>query len=90
MSTGKVVLGVIAGAATGALLGILFAPAQGSVTRRSIYRKGERKMDALRDKFSDMVESITDKFEKVKVDVTDLIHDAELTAEKVEKDLIKR
>jgi len=65
MSTGKVVLGVIAGA-------------------------GERKMDALKDKFSDVVESITDKFEKVKVDVTDLIHDAELTAEKVEKDLIKR
>lgn len=88
MSAGKVVLGVIAGAATGALLGILFAPARGGVIRRSIYRKGERKMDALKDKFSDVVDSITERFDKVKEDVADLIHDAELKAEKVEKELM--
>jgi len=50
MSTGKVVLGVVAGAAVGALIGILFAPARGSVTRRSIYRKGEHEVDGLKDK----------------------------------------
>jgi len=86
MSTGKVVLGVIAGAATGALLGILFAPAKGAVTRRSILRKGEREVDALKDKFSDFVDSITERFEKVKDDVTDLIDDVELKVEEVEKD----
>jgi len=86
MSTGKVVLGVIAGAATGALLGVLFAPARGAVTRRSICRKGEREVDALKDKFSDFVDSITERFEKVKDDVTDLIDDVELKVEEVEKD----
>jgi len=45
MSTEKVVLGVLAGAATGALLGVLFAPAKGTVTRRAIVRKGERQVD---------------------------------------------
>ena len=86
MSTGKVVLGVIAGAATGALLGILYAPARGSVTRRSICRKGERGVDGLKDKFNEFVDTITERFEKVKEDVTDLIEDVELKVEEVEKD----
>ena len=38
MSTAKVVLGVVVGAAAGALLGVLFAPSKGTVLRRSIYR----------------------------------------------------
>ncbi|MBP9481288.1 MAG: YtxH domain-containing protein [Parabacteroides sp.] len=88
MSTVKVIAGVIAGAATGALLGILFAPAQGSATRRSIYRMGEQRMYALKNKFSDMIDGITDKLTNVKGDVKDLIHEAELTAKKVEKDLM--
>lgn len=86
MSTGKVVLGVIAGAATGALLGILFAPARGTVTRRTICRKGEKEVDALKDKFSDFVDSITERFEKVKDDVTDLVDEVKVKVEEVEKD----
>jgi gas vesicle protein len=86
MSAGKVVLGVVAGAATGALLGILFAPARGAVTRRSICRKGERGVDGLKDKFAEFVDTITERFEKVKEDVSDLIEDVELKVEEVEKD----
>ena len=41
MNTGKVLLGVLAGVAAGALVGILFAPAKGSRTRKRIYKKGE-------------------------------------------------
>ncbi|GHN03083.1 hypothetical protein WSM22_45720 [Cytophagales bacterium WSM2-2] len=41
MESGKVVLGVIAGVAIGAVLGILFAPEKGSVTRGQILGKGE-------------------------------------------------
>jgi len=73
MSTGKVVLGVIAGAATGALLGILYAPARGAITRRSICLKGEMGLDDLKDNFSEFIDTITDRFEKVKEDVNDLV-----------------
>ncbi|MDD5186123.1 MAG: YtxH domain-containing protein [Paludibacter sp.] len=82
MSTAKVVLGVVAGAAVGALVGVLFAPSKGTVLRRTIYRKGEREVDALKDKFNDFIDSISEKFEKVQEDVNDLIEDAEVKVEK--------
>jgi gas vesicle protein len=71
MSAGKVLLGVVAGLAAGALLGLLFAPEKGSETRRMISRKGEDLADEFKDKFEDFLETITDKFEKVKEDVSE-------------------
>ncbi len=71
MSSGKVFLGVLAGAATGALAGILFAPAKGSKTRKKITRKGEDYLDAVKEAFNDLLDTITEKFEKVKEDVSE-------------------
>jgi len=82
MSTAKVLLGVLAGAATGALLGVLFAPAKGTVIRRKIYRKGEDQVDALKDKFNDFVDTLTEKFEKGKDDVNDYVEEVEEVVEK--------
>ncbi|HZK68419.1 MAG TPA: YtxH domain-containing protein [Paludibacter sp.] len=87
MSTAKVVLGVVAGAATGALLGVLFAPAKGAVTRRTIVRKGERQVDDLKDKFNDFIDNITQKFDKVKEEVVDFAEDAMSSVEDVEKEV---
>jgi gas vesicle protein len=39
MDSGKVVLGVLAGIATGAILGILFVPAKGTEKRKKICKK---------------------------------------------------
>lgn len=66
MSSGKVLLGVLAGVAAGALLGILFAPEKGSVTRKKILDKGEDYADALKNKFNEFVDHVSDKFEGVK------------------------
>jgi gas vesicle protein len=76
MSTEKVVLGVLAGAAAGALLGILFAPEKGSDTRKKISRKAEDEVDALKDKMNDFIDVVGQKFEKVKEDVTDFVETA--------------
>ena len=68
MSSGKLVL--LAGVAAGALAGILFAPAKGSRTRRRIMKKGEDYADVLKEKFDDLLETVTKKMEKVKEEVS--------------------
>jgi gas vesicle protein len=66
MSSGKVLLGVLAGVAAGALLGILFAPEKGSTTRRKIVSKGEEYVDDLKEKFGEFVDKVASKFESEK------------------------
>ena len=59
MGLGKVLLGIAAGAAAGALLGVLFAPDKGSTTRQKLSKKGEDYATGLKSKFSDFLDSIT-------------------------------
>lgn len=66
MNTGKVALGVLAGLATGAILGILFAPDKGSVTRKKIADKGKDSLDGLKTKYNSVIDSISSKLEAVK------------------------
>jgi gas vesicle protein len=87
MSTGKVFLGVLAGVATGALLGVLFAPNKGSKTRKKIARKGEDYTELIQEKFNEFVETVTEKFEHVKDEVSGFAHQAQAKAEAVKKDL---
>ena len=65
MDSGKVFLGLLAGLAAGAVLGILFAPEKGSVTRKKISEKGDEYADSLKEKFSDLVDNISKKIEEV-------------------------
>lgn len=44
------VMGFLAGASIGVLIGILYAPDKGSKTRKKLYRKGEQAVDELKDK----------------------------------------
>jgi gas vesicle protein len=71
MSSGRVFLGLLAGVAAGALLGVLFAPEKGSVTRRNIGKKSEDYVDDLKTKFQDFLESVSERIEKVKENATE-------------------
>ena len=76
MKSGKTILGVVAGLAMGAILGILFAPDKGKKTRRQILDKGEDYMDAIKEKFASAKDDVNEyaedkkaKFNNIKKDV---------------------
>ncbi|HBG71587.1 MAG: hypothetical protein A2W93_08095 [Bacteroidetes bacterium GWF2_43_63] len=65
METGKVILGVVAGIAVGALIGILVAPQKGEKTRGQIADKGNDLVDAIQEKLTAMFEGISKKLSVV-------------------------
>jgi gas vesicle protein len=69
MSAGKVFLGLLAGVAAGALLGVLFAPDKGSVTRKKIVKKSEDYAEGLTEKFNEFIDTVNEKFDGVKEEV---------------------
>jgi gas vesicle protein len=72
MSTTKVLISFIAGAAVGAAIGILFAPDKGTETRRRISEQGNDLADNLKGKFTDLVDGVKEKFSSMKSDAEDV------------------
>jgi gas vesicle protein len=66
MSAGKILLGVLAGVAVGATVGVLFAPDKGSATRKKISKRGGDYAEELEQKFNEFVEGISKEFKSVK------------------------
>ena len=67
----KIVLGLLAGAAIGAIAGILFAPDKGSETRKKISKNTSEMGDQLKHTFNDFVDTVKDKYRNAKNEVED-------------------
>ena len=65
MERGKVILGILAGAAAGSLIGILFAPDKGIDTRKKIVNKGEDYVGNLKEKVNGLLRNGNKKHETV-------------------------
>ena len=65
MSSIKVLLGVLVGAAAGTALGILLAPEKGSKTRRKIFKKGEDSFREIQVQFDQLKENIAARYKSV-------------------------
>ncbi len=70
MSRGRIILGVLAGLAAGALIGILFAPDKGSETRKKIVSKSEDYVDNLKEKINGIIHNGRRHAEKVRENVS--------------------
>jgi gas vesicle protein len=63
MKSGKIISGLLLGAVTGAVAGILLSPEKGSVTRNRLLRKKEEYTDTLSEFLSEIFDS---KYRKTK------------------------
>jgi gas vesicle protein len=85
MKTSRVVLGVVAGAAIGALIGILFAQDKGTNTRGRLVRKGKEFVGDMKQKvnlYRDQASEVVEKF-------ADTIHSKDEVKTKAENDRVK-
>jgi gas vesicle protein len=82
MNTGKTIIGVVAGLAAGALLGVLFAPDKGTDTRRKISKKKKKYMKEIKGLSNDFMKGLVGKYNEVKEGVTEF---AEEQKQKIER-----
>ncbi|PWT98172.1 MAG: YtxH domain-containing protein [Bacteroidetes bacterium] len=68
----RALLGFLAGAAVGALAGILFAPDSGTETRKKISKKTGEVGDQLKQKFNEFVDGVKEKYAGVKDQAEDV------------------
>jgi gas vesicle protein len=59
----------LAGVAAGALVGILFAPAKGTKTRKRIVSKARSYSNELQSKIEDLVEDVSEQYDTLLHDV---------------------
>lgn len=68
MTTSKTLLGILAGIATGTVIGMLLAPAKSSRLRKIISRESDDLADAINDKinerFEELLKNISGKIKK--------------------------
>lgn len=57
---------LLVGVAIGGVLGVIFAPNKGSVTRKKITDESDELTDAIKDKFNNFMDGIKNDFEIVK------------------------
>ena len=81
MKTGQLLIGALVGITAGAIIGILYAPKKGSVTRRFIAQKGSDYVDDMKERFNDNLKVVNQKIDSLKDEVKTLVKKGLLKAE---------
>jgi len=83
MSSGKVIASVLAGAAAGIVLGILFAPDKGTETRRKIAEKGSDVAGSVKNKYNEFTDTISEKYDAAKQKLSNLVSEGKDTGKDI-------
>jgi len=66
MKAGKLITGLVSGAAIGAAIGLLFAPKKGTDTRKKITETGDSYLKGAKGRMNEMADSLNQKVEAIK------------------------
>ena len=70
MTTGKALVGILAGIAAGTVIGIIVAPAKGNRLKKVIARKRDDLADAINErideKFEELLQTVSERMKKMK------------------------
>ena len=75
MDSGKVLMGILLGAVTGAAVGVLFAPHKGSKTRKLLTRNAKDMAENIKNKVKDEAESLRSKAIELEGNAKDKMQD---------------
>ncbi len=87
MKSEKMLIGLLLGVAAGATLGILFAPDNGSNTRKKLSNSGEDFMDDLKEKFDGFMKTAKDKLANAKTESEDMWDNGKAKAQDFKKEV---
>lgn len=69
MKSASLLTGIILGGIAGATLGILLAPDKGAETRRKLTKNGMDLADALKEKYSELIDEVIEDYEFTEDDI---------------------
>lgn len=78
MKAGKMLVGLVSGAALGAVVGLLFAPKKGKDIRKKIGKTSENYINDAKSKFNDFSDNLNDKVEALKAKTKAGLSDSKL------------
>ena len=78
MKTGKMLVGLLSGAAIGAAIGLLFAPKKGADTRKKITETGDNYLQDAKSKFNEFADNLNHKVEAVKAKTKASLSDSKI------------
>ena len=73
MKARQLLVGAMVGLTAGSIIGILFAPKKGSVTRRFISQKGSNYAEEMKERFNESLKTVNQKIDSLKDEVKTMV-----------------
>ena len=83
MSNTKVLIGILSAAAIGAGVGLLFAPAKGSSSRKKLSKKSDEYTNKLSNKIDHVVDNFSKKFDSMSKEADKVVNRLKVNAEEL-------